>query len=108
MHKRRTTSSSLEFITEVADLVVGLGILMFALAPMALPALALTALLAALLLVPALIIGAAFAAPVLAIRHWWRSRGRAKPAVLSPAARRGSGSRAGVVADVSRPMREKL
>jgi hypothetical protein len=108
MPKQRTTSSSLEFITEVVDLVVGLGIVTFALAPMALPALALTALLAALLLIPPLIIGAAFAAPVLAMRHWWQSRDRAKPAVRSPATGQGSGSRGVVVADLSRPIREKL
>ena len=66
--KRPTKPSGLELVSEVSDLGAGLGILTFALAPLALPALALTALAVVPLLIPVLA-GALLAAPVLLVRR---------------------------------------
>ena len=66
--KRPTKPSGLELVSEVSDLGAGIGILTFALAPLALPALALTALAVVPLLIPVLA-GALLAAPVLLVRR---------------------------------------
>jgi hypothetical protein len=57
----------------VSDLGAGLGILTFALAPLALPGLALTALAVVPLLIPVLA-GALLAAPLLLVRRLRRAR----------------------------------
>ena len=51
MPQHRTTMSGLEFVSEVSDLAAGAGMLIFTLAPFALPVLALSALAAVALLV---------------------------------------------------------
>ncbi|MGB0094790.1 MAG: hypothetical protein WBP81_19935 [Solirubrobacteraceae bacterium] len=83
MPQHRTTMSGLEFVSEVSDLAAGAGMLIFTLAPFALPVLALTALAAVALLVAA-VVGVVLAGPLLLAWRWWRSRDRvsrdAKPA----------------------------
>jgi hypothetical protein len=70
---QKTTPSGLELVSEVSDLAAGLGLLIFTLTPLALPALALTALAAALLLIPALV-AATLVAPFVLARRWRRRR----------------------------------
>ena len=65
MPQHRTTMSGLEFVSEVSDLAAGAGMLIFTLAPFALPVLALTALAAVALLVPA-VVGVVLAGPFAA------------------------------------------
>jgi hypothetical protein len=67
----RTTAADLG--SEVSDLATGAGILLFVLAPFALPALALMAVAALALSVP-LLVGAVLAAPILLMRRRWRPR----------------------------------
>jgi hypothetical protein len=76
MPKHQTTPSGLEFVSEVSDLAVGVGMLIFTLAPFALPVLALAALAAVALLIPAGV-GVVLAGPFMLARRWWRSRDRA-------------------------------
>ena len=71
----QTPPSGFELVSEVADLVVGAGVLTFTLAPFALPGLALIALTAVALLIPALGV-ALLLAPFLVARGCWRSRDR--------------------------------
>lgn len=68
-----------ELFSEVLDLATGVGILVYTLAPFALPALALVAVTGVLLLIP-LFAGAILAAPILLRRHWRRSHARASRA----------------------------
>ena len=75
MPQHRTTMSGLEFVSEVSDLAAGAGMLIFTLAPFALPVLALSALAAVALLVPA-VVGVVLAGPLLLAWLWWRSRDR--------------------------------
>jgi hypothetical protein len=87
MPKHQTTPSGLEFVSEVSDLAVGVGMLIFTLAPFALAVLAL-AFAAVALLIPAAV-GAVLAGPLLLARRWWRSRDRV-PRDATPA-RAGNG-----------------
>ena len=73
--KQQTTPSGLELVSEVSDLAAGLGLVIFTLAPLALPALALTALVAVLLLIPAFV-GAMLAVPFVLAGRWSRARHR--------------------------------
>lgn len=73
MHPNR--SSSLELFGEVSDLAAGAGMLIFTLAPFALPVPALTALLAVALLITS-VVAVVLAAPFLLARRWLRSRDR--------------------------------
>jgi hypothetical protein len=73
MAKHQTTPSCLEFVSEVSDLAVGLGVLIFTLAPFALPVLVLAALAAGALLIPP-VVGVVLAGPFLLARRWWPSR----------------------------------
>jgi hypothetical protein len=66
----------------VADLALGVGLLIFVLAPFALPFLALLALVAVLMLIPVLPV-ALLLAPLLLARRDWRSR-KPVPAVTMP------------------------
>ncbi len=75
MPHHRTTPSGLEFVSEVSDLAVGVGMLIFTLAPFALPVLAVAALAGVALLTPVLV-GVVLAGPLLLARRWWRSRNR--------------------------------
>jgi len=84
------TPSALELVSEVSDLAAGVGLLIFTLTPLALPALAPTALVAIVLLIPALV-GAMLAAPFLLAWRWRRARDRL-PAATTPA-RFGDGER---------------
>ena len=83
MPRHQATPSGLEFVSEVSDLAVGIGMLIFTLAPFALPVLALAALAAVALLIPA-VVGVVLGGPFPLARRWWRSRDRvsrdAKPA----------------------------
>ena len=81
--EQATPPTSLEMIGEVADLMVGVGMLTLTLAPFAVPALALTALVALVLLIPAVVIALPLAPFVLA-RRYWRSRDRT-PSAAGPA-----------------------
>jgi hypothetical protein len=83
MSRHQPTHSGLELVTEVADLLVGVGILFFTLAPLALPALALAAVAVVALLIPPLV-GAVVAAPILVLWRVWRSRHRT-PVAARPA-----------------------
>jgi hypothetical protein len=67
-------------ISEVSDLVAGAGILLFVLAPFAVPFLALVALVGIVLLIP-VVLGAMLVAPVLVARRWWRSHARSSDVV---------------------------
>jgi len=71
--ERSPKPSGIELVSEVSDLVTGAGLLIFVLAPFALPGLALAAVAVSLLLIP-LLIGAILIAPVLLLRRWWHSR----------------------------------
>ena len=53
--------------------MTGAGLLIFVLAPFALPGLALAAVAIVVLLIPVLI-GAILTAPILLVRRWWHSR----------------------------------
>ena len=77
---QQTPASGAELVYEVSDLAAGAGILLFALAPFALPALALAALVAVLLLVPALL-AVILVAPFGVAWRWWRSRDRSSSAI---------------------------
>ena len=66
-------SKRIELVSEVSGLVTGAGLLIFVLAPFALPGLALAAVAIVVLLIPFLI-GAILAAPILLVRRWWHSR----------------------------------
>ncbi len=76
MPEQQNAHSGLEIVGEMADLAVGLGMIVMTLFPFALPALALTAPLALLLLAPVLV-GAVLAVPLLMLRSWRRSHARA-------------------------------
>lgn len=76
LSKPRTTCCGRELFSEVLDLATGVGLLIFTLAPSALPALALMAVAAVVLLIPVLV-GPILATPILLGRHWWRSHARA-------------------------------
>jgi membrane protein implicated in regulation of membrane protease activity len=65
-----------EFVGELADLLTGLGLVVFTLAPFAVPLLALSALASAALLIPAAV-GVVLAAPWVLARRWRRSPNRA-------------------------------
>jgi hypothetical protein len=65
--------SGTELLSEVSDLVTGAGLLIFVLAPFALPGLALAAVAIVVLLIPVLI-GAILTAPILLVWRWWHSR----------------------------------
>jgi hypothetical protein len=67
--------SGLEFVSELSDLTIGAGMLIFTLAPFSLPVLVLTALAAVALVIPAFV-GLVVAASFLLVRRWWRSRDR--------------------------------
>jgi hypothetical protein len=69
---QQTPPSGLEFVSELSDLAVGAGMLVFTFAPLALPALALTTIAAVALLIPALV-GIVLAAPIVAVRRWRRA-----------------------------------
>ncbi len=91
-----------ELFGEVLDLATGVGLLVFTLAPFALPALALVAVAAVALLIP-LLAGAMLAAPILLGRHWWRIHDRAsrgfQPVTLGREERRGGVSTLGASGD---------
>lgn len=72
----QTRPSGVEPISEVSDLAAGAGILVFTLAPFALPALLMMAVVAVALAIPPLVVGAILAAPILLTRRWRRSRDR--------------------------------
>lgn len=80
-HQR--TCCGREVFSEVLDLATGVGLLVFTLAPFALPAIALVAVAAVVLMIPALV-GAMLAVPILLGRRWWRSH--ARPSRVSQAA----------------------
>lgn len=65
--------SGIELLSEVSDLVTGAGLLIFVLAPFALPGLVLAAVAIVVLLISVLI-GVILAAPILLVRRWWHSR----------------------------------
>lgn len=65
--------SGIELVSEVSDLAFGIGLLIFVLAPLALPALALAAVAIVVLLIP-MLAGTILAAPILLMRHLWKSR----------------------------------
>jgi hypothetical protein len=73
LSERSSKPSGIELLSEVSDLVTGAGLLIFVLAPFALPGLALAAVAIVVLLIPVLI-GAILAAPILLVRRWWDSR----------------------------------
>jgi hypothetical protein len=82
--KPQGTCCGRELFSEALDLATGVGLLIFTLAPFALPALALVAVAAVLLMFP-LLVGAMLATPILLGRRWWRSH--AQPSRVSqPAA----------------------
>ena len=80
MSTQHTPPSALDLISEVSDLVTGAGILLFVLAPFALPFLALVALVGIVLLIP-VVLGAMLVAPVVVARRWWRSHARSSDVV---------------------------
>jgi hypothetical protein len=90
----QAASCGRELFGEVLDLATGVGLLVFTLAPFALPALALVAVAGVLLMIPVLV-GAILATPILLGRHWWRSHARAS-LVSQPAVRGRELPRAGV------------
>ena len=69
LSKPQATRRGRELIHEVLDLATGVGLLIFTLAPFALPALALIVVGAVVLLIPVLV-GAILATPILLGRHW--------------------------------------
>lgn len=86
MRTHQSPRSGLDLVSEVSDLATGAGLLIFTLAPFALPALALTVLAGSLLLIP-VVAGPLLAAPFLLARHWWRSRDRRSPATSAAQSR---------------------
>ncbi len=65
--------SGIELVSEMSGLAAGAGMLLFVLAPLALPALALAAVATVVLLIPP-IVGAILTAPILLLRRWWQPR----------------------------------
>jgi hypothetical protein len=80
MQKRQTRPSGREFVGELTGLAAGLGMLIFTLAPFALPALALIAVVAVVVVLPVLA-GALLAAPFLLAQSWLRSPERPARAI---------------------------
>ena len=80
MSTQHTPPSALDLISEVSDLVTGAGILLFVLAPFALPFLALLAFVGIVLLIP-VVLGAMLVTPVLVARRWRRPHARSSDVV---------------------------
>jgi hypothetical protein len=99
---RQATCCDRKLFSEVLDLATGVGLLVFTLAPFALPALALVAVAAVLLMIPVLV-GAILAAPILVGWRWWRSHARAsrvsQPATVGREVRRPGVSTPGASGD---------
>ncbi len=93
MSTESTTPSTAEIVDEVSKWTVGLGIVTFALFPLALPILILTAVAALPLLLPVLAVGVLVAVvvlPIRLVRSLRRRAARARPTVQLPTQRNAS------------------
>jgi Flp pilus assembly protein TadB len=93
MSTESTTPSTAEIVDEVSKWTVGLGIVTFALFPLALPILILTVVAALPLLVPVLAVGVLVAVvvlPIRLVRSLRRRAARARPTAQLPTQRNAS------------------